>query len=203
MKSTSTTSNTSTSLKNLDLVTLYCILDDYLSLFIPKKKVGRPPSLSLSEIGTIVLLQCKYEIRTLKALHILLEEKYSGEFTLPTYRNFIRLMNKYTPYLLHSIHILLKLVSKEGTMCFVDSTSLPVCKIYRWTKHKTTRAISSRGVSSLGWFYGMKLHVVCNGQGELLCFRFTTGSVNDRVPLKEFLKELKRCMWICYIYVLK
>ena len=82
MKSISITSNTSIALKDLDLVTHYCILDDYLSLFIPEKKVGRPPSLSLSEIGTIVLLQCKYEIKTLKALHTLLKEKYGNEFII-------------------------------------------------------------------------------------------------------------------------
>ncbi len=193
MTSTISLANTPTSLQNLDLVTLYCILDDYLALFSPKR-VGRKPSLSLSEIGTIVVLQCKYEIKTLKALHLLLKEKYGSDFTLPEYANFVNLMNKYAPYLLQSIHTLLQLVSKEDVVCFVDSTSLPVCKIYRWTKHRTAKSISSRGVSSLGWFYGMKLHIICNKQGELLSFRFTTGSVNDRTPLKEFLKEMKKCL---------
>lgn len=123
--------STYTSLNNLDIVTLYCILDYFLALFMPKRTTGRPPSLSLSEIGTIVLLQYKYEIKTLKALHTLLKEKYSGDFTLPTYKSFVSLMNQYAPYLLNSINALLQLTCKENIVCFVDSTSLPVCKIYR------------------------------------------------------------------------
>ena len=32
----------------------------------------------------------------------------------------------------------------------------------------------------MGWFYGFKLHLVCNDRGELLNFCLTKGNVDDR-----------------------
>ena len=36
----------------------------------------------------------------------------------------------------------------------------------------------------MGWFYGFKLHLVCNEKGELLSFMLTPGNVDDRDLLK-------------------
>ena len=36
----------------------------------------------------------------------------------------------------------------------------------------------------MGWFYGFKLHLVCNERGELLSFMLTPGNVDDRDPLR-------------------
>jgi hypothetical protein len=33
------------------------------------------------------------------------------------------------------------------------------------------------------WFYGFKLHIICNEKGEILNFVFITGNVDDREPL--------------------
>lgn len=32
----------------------------------------------------------------------------------------------------------------------------------------------------MGWFFGFKLHLVCNEKGELLNFCLTRGNVDDR-----------------------
>jgi hypothetical protein len=42
---------------------------------------------------------------------------------------------------------------------------------------------AQRGKSSLGWFYGFKLHFVISDEGALLAVRFTSGNVDDRVPV--------------------
>jgi hypothetical protein len=44
----------------------------------------------------------------------------------------------------------------------------------------------------MGWFYGFKLHPVCNDRGELLSFCLTSGNVDDRNPetLKVLTKKL-------------
>jgi hypothetical protein len=44
----------------------------------------------------------------------------------------------------------------------------------------------------LGWFYGFKLHLVCNDKGELLSFCLTPGNVDDRNPqtIKTLTKKL-------------
>lgn len=36
----------------------------------------------------------------------------------------------------------------------------------------------------MGWFFGRKLHLICNEQGELLNFMITPGDVDDRKPLE-------------------
>ena len=42
----------------------------------------------------------------------------------------------------------------------------------------------------MGWFYGFKLHLIVNDQGELLAFRFTPGNTDDREPVPEMVKDL-------------
>ena len=44
--------------------------------------------------------------------------------------------------------------------------------------------ITQIGKSTMGYFYGFKLHLVINERGELLNFVITPGNVDDREPLK-------------------
>ena len=36
----------------------------------------------------------------------------------------------------------------------------------------------------MGWFLGFKLHLICDGKGELLNLMITLGDIDDRKPLK-------------------
>ena len=44
----------------------------------------------------------------------------------------------------------------------------------------------------MGWFYGFKLHLICNVKGDLLNFMVTPGNVDDREPLrnKSFIEQI-------------
>ena len=42
----------------------------------------------------------------------------------------------------------------------------------------------------MGWFYGFKLHIVINGQGELMAFCLTPGNTGDRKPVPKLFKKL-------------
>ena len=44
--------------------------------------------------------------------------------------------------------------------------------------------------SSIGLFFGFKLHLIINDKGEVLSFQVTPGNVDDRVPVKDLVKEL-------------
>ncbi len=48
------------------------------------------------------------------------------------------------------------------------------------------------GKSTMGWFYGFKLHIVINDKGEILTFAVTQANVDDREPLKNegFLRKI-------------
>ena len=76
------------------------------------------------------------------------------------------------------------LLGKCTGISFVDSTPLRVCKNQRIHIHKTFKGIAQRGKCSMGWFFGFKLHLICNEKGELLNFMITPGDVDDRKPLE-------------------
>jgi len=48
------------------------------------------------------------------------------------------------------------------------STSLEVCDSKRISQHRVFATDARRGKSSMGWFFGFKLHLAVNDQGELL-----------------------------------
>ena len=47
---------------------------------------------------------------------------------------------------------------------FVDSTPLVICHNRRIHSHKTFKGIVARGHTSVGWFFGFKLHLLFNDQ---------------------------------------
>jgi len=49
---------------------------------------------------------------------------------------------------------------------FMDSTTLKMCKNQRINSHNVFKGLVERGKSSMGWFYGFKLHLVCNEKGK-------------------------------------
>ena len=73
---------------------------------------------------------------------------------------------------------------------FVDSTALAVCHNARIAQHRVFRVDARRGKTSVGWFYGFKLHLVVNDRGELLAFCLTPGNVDDRRPVPRLVRRL-------------
>ena len=63
---------------------------------------------------------------------------------------------------------------------FIDSTPLRVCHIKRERQHRTFKEIASKGKSTMGWFYGFKLHLIINDKGEILSFYLSEANVDDR-----------------------
>jgi len=62
---------------------------------------------------------------------------------------------------------------------YIDSTKLEVCNNRRIHNHKVFKDIAARGKTSTGWFYGLKLHLIINEQGELMSICFSSGNVSD------------------------
>ena len=78
---------------------------------------------------------------------------------------------------------------KKG-IAFVDATPLAVCHNKRIRRHKTFEGLAQRGKSKMGYFYGFKLHLVVNDQGQILAICLTSGNVDDCVPLPSRAREL-------------
>jgi len=66
------------------------------------------------------------------------------------------------------------------------------CHNKRIRRNKVFAGFAKTGKNTMGWFYGFKLHLLCNYKGELLSFCLTPGNVDDRDPntLKVLTKKL-------------
>lgn len=73
---------------------------------------------------------------------------------------------------------------------FIDATALAVCENRRIPQYQVFAEVAQRGKTSMGWFYGFKLHLVFNDRGELLAMALLPGNVDDREPVPNLVKEL-------------
>ena len=178
----------------LDIVTIFCDIDDFCRSLLarespqlpahsgPKKR--RASSLSLSEVMTILVWFHTSHYRTFK--HYYFDSVLPGkraEFPgLPSYTRFVELI----PMAL--LPLCGYAQTRKGTITgiqFMDSLPIRVCHNRRIGSHRVFAGLAQRGKGSMGWFYGFKLHLVINEQGELLAFALTPGNRDDRRPVKK------------------
>ena len=160
----------------LDIVTIFCDIDDFCRSFPaaglaslpsssgPKKR--RRSSLSLSEIMTLVVLFHASHYRTFKHFYLdsVLPSKRAEFPGLPSYTRFVELIP------LTLLPLCADLQTRKGRTTgiqFIDSLPIRVCHNRRIGSHKVFTGLARRGKGSMGWFYGFKLHLVINDQGEL------------------------------------
>ena len=65
-----------------------------------------------------------------------------------------------------------------------DFTPLIACHIRLEKQHKTFKDLATNEHTSTGWFFGFKLHLIINNQGEIFDFMLTKAKVDDRESLK-------------------
>jgi len=64
-------------------------------------------------------------------------------------------------------------------VAFIDSTLFSVCHNRRIARHRVFAEAATRGKTSMGWFYGFKLPLIVNDQGELLAVQLTPSNIDD------------------------
>lgn len=82
-------------------------------------------------------------------------------------------------------------MSPRTDLYVIDSTPLRVCQNLRIPRHRNFVDLAQRGVTSMGWFYGFKLHLVTNHCGDLMAVYITAGNYDDRRAVKRLVSELK------------
>ena len=147
---------------------------------------GRKKRLSLSEVVTLNIIAVLGHFTDLKAFHRNAQLYLTNDFPkLTNYENYLKATNKSLPFLLIILKLFLdisKYYSKNSTK-YVDSTPLQVCKNKRISRNRVCKNFAARGKSTIGWFYGFKLHGVCDSNGTLLSITFTPGNIDDRKVL--------------------
>lgn len=152
------------------------------------RKRQRARRLTNSEILTILITFHSSDFRTFKHYYLMLMHRHRADFPrLLSYSRLIRIL----PSLLELLAAYLHTCFGACTgIAFIDSTALAVCSNKRIERHRVFAGFAQRGKTSMGWFYGFKLHLVVNEPGELLAVRLTPGNVDDRRPLPQFVKHL-------------
>lgn len=104
-----------------------------------------------------------------------LKEEFPG---LVSYNRFIELSQRCAVAFMLFLHYCCR--GECTGISFVDSTVLRVCHNKRIKRNKTFKDVATVGKSSMGWFYGFKLHLVINDKGEILSFYLSKANVDDR-----------------------
>lgn len=145
---------------------------------------NRPSRLSDSEVMTILLLFHTHRFRDLKSFYLgYVCRHMHREFPYTvSYNRFVEQQAQVGALLLFLQTCAL---GKCSGISIIDSIPLKVCHIKRMHSHRTMRGWARKDKSTIGWFYGLKLHLVINDKGENIQWTLTLGNVDDRAPLKD------------------
>jgi hypothetical protein len=144
----------------------------------------RTPTLSQSEVITMMTLFHYGSFRNMKHFYIHYVQKHLGsEFPRTvSYNRFVELMQ--SAVLPMTLFLKTFCMGECTGISYIDSTPIRVCKNKRIKQNKVFKDTATVGKSTMGWFFGFKLHLIINDKGELLNFVITQGNVDDREPLK-------------------
>jgi hypothetical protein len=182
------------------LIAIFCDIDDFCKAFEPiyaqrllhtgHRHRPRQTTLALSEILTLLVYFHWSHYRTFKHYYTeyVLAHLHPYFPQLVGYPRFVELMPRAL------VPLCCYLSTRKGRrtgIAFIDSTCLAVCDNHRIATHKVFEGLAARGKTSMGWFYGFKLHLIVNDEGELLAFRLTPGNVDDRQPVARLAAGLR------------
>jgi hypothetical protein len=183
------------------LIAIFVEIDDFckeLGKHIPERQLTGPTQgkrgpaccISVSEIMTIQILFQMIGFRNFKTFYTGFLQTYWKQYfpNLPSYQRFVELINRALYPL--TLFTLFKCGKKTG-IYYIDGSCLPVCHLKRSKRNKVFDENAQYGKTSVGWFFGLKIHLVINNFGELIAFKITRGNVNDSVAGKSLLMSLK------------
>lgn len=184
----------------MDLTALFCDVDDFVkqnTSLIPKKlgsegKRGYKPrarKLSNSEVMTICIAFHQSGYRNFKAFYLSYVIPYlSGQFrSLTSYNRFVELIRGNMELL---SGYLVSCFGEATGISYIDSTPIQVCKPKRMGRNKVFNGIGKKAKSTIGWFFGFKLHLIINECGELLSVKCTKANVDDRSPVLDMVQNI-------------
>lgn len=185
------------------LIGLYDIVWDFHQLLLaklppslPRPDHGHPPTkktkIPMVMLISLILFKFFTGHRSWKDYYRYLKSHHDGVNvgSLPNYKNFMASVHRLVGYALVFLEAVRKHCKQGVKLQFVDSTKLAVCNIKREFNHKVVRGMATKSKSTMGWYYGFKLHLVCDLKGRILAWRITTATIDDRKGLSLIWEEL-------------
>ncbi len=185
----------------LQLVSIFCLIDDFCKQFfyefqsklIGTRKYRKPRNdcLSEAEIMTILIWFNLSGYKCFKHFYLNSQFFLKPYFPrMPSYGRFVESEKKVFLVMNSFMQFLTKNYSKKTDVYYIDSTPLEVCHNQRIYRHKTFKGLAECGMSSCGWFFGFKLHLITNHLGEIISIAITRGNVADQNMTMKLSKNL-------------
>jgi hypothetical protein len=175
------------------LISLYVLVD---CLVLARRRFGRPPRLSDSELICLaiaqVLLDCPNERRFLR----LAKQRLGHLFPyIPGQSGFNKRLRRLVPQLVEAITLLARLSpSFCDRLRLLDSTPVP-CAASR----ETVRRSALAGIGGYGychshsrWFWGFRLYLLCSPDGLPVGFERAPANAPERIVAAELLERVLR-----------
>jgi hypothetical protein len=185
----------------MDPVELFYHVDEFCKVYeqeVAKRELSdnrlnrRKGLMTVAEIITLRVMYHSSGYKTVKDFFLRDRSKLLSYFPLlVSYSRFVELCTEVImPFAAFSKTCCLM---AEDYISYIDSTKLEVCHIRRASSHKTFEGIAAKGKTSVGWFFGFKLHLVTNVFGNIIDFDITSGNIadNNASLIRKLTKRLK------------
>lgn len=165
---------------------LYCFIDDYLKAH-PRRAAWRSspncrPAFTDAEVLTIALMQSPLRVASLKQTYRLIQSNFAAAFPrLCSYQQWLARLHRLGDLVGQMIEAARQTDGFRFSLYVIDSKPIPVCKPIR---HRVVRLLREAGAyfskTSVGWFFGFKLHVLLNTNGQVVSAALTAANLADR-----------------------
>jgi len=174
------------------IIEIFIKVDDFCNLFehtycqyeLPCadgfKMRNRKANLCHSEVITLLIAFHGGQFRNFKHFYLDYVQVHLGsDFPgLVSYNRFIELSHRCGIAFMLFLHHQCR--GECTGISFIDSTVIRVCHNKRIKRNKVFKGLAEVGKSTMGWFFGFKLHLIINDKGEIQSFYLSKGNVDDR-----------------------
>src|SRR4051794_21093452 len=175
------------------IVEVFCEVDDFCQAFLPQWEAsllgpggtaprGPEPGLSPSEIITLLL--------TVQASNISRASiTASPSRWLLSRPAVLRALRQPAEKRLRAAGGLPPQPPRDQDRALLHRLHRP-CDNHRISRHKVFADLAQRGKTSMGWFFGFKLHLVFNNRHEIVALKLTPGNLHDTTPVPALTRDL-------------
>lgn len=184
---------------SVDYDTLFYSVDNFCQGFEPwwrkqlltsgRKRRHRSVQLKLSEVLTILIAYHQSGRSCFKYFYLDLYER--GRHLFPKLTHYARFVALIKQAFLPLLYLFQSLRGKVTEYLFIDATPMAVCHNRREKRHRVFQDLAAKGKTSIGFFFGFKLHALFNTAGEIVRLTITPGNVDDRAPVRDMMKSMK------------
>ena len=147
-----------------------------LNLTHKKHPQGRPLKIENENAIVLALYQHASTCATKKSVYEDFKESLGC-----SYKTLVCAMNRAAVFVMQILAIVMRWGKRYGHVVkSTDATDLPVCLKKNADSNRVMKGIAEIGHSSKGWYYGLKMTMTRDLDGNILGLRFTSPRKNDR-----------------------